>query len=579
MASDVGDPAASEGPGAPETFPETVPAQPLRDVTLREVLALAPVRRGVPEVVAGAGQLDRSIRWVHSGELSTMSELLQGGELLLMTGIGLGESSEEQRRFIRTLTRRGIAALVLELGERFNAPPKPMVVEAQRAGLPFVVLHRRVPFVEIAETALREILERQMAFSRQSDELHARLTGLLIADGGVADLIDEIARSLAATVFLEKAGEGPSFRSSVVLEDSDVEATWSAFVRGLLPPENAYAVDVVGPGGRRWGRVVVTGVGSMSSFTRSVIEHAVPFVSVALARGHAEEALRVRERADFIAKLLDQAAPEEVLAGRAVNLGLRSPSLLPIALGLARDHRRVSDWDHRWSIAFSRFREVLTQQRIAFLASTRSDEGQMLLIVGLPSPSKREAVALTIRSLIDAVTLEFGSGDGVKVIMTLGESVDSWRAARDGLRLAQRSLAVAALTARHPWYDAQIPTTEGLVWALREEPVLARFVHDRLGALIALDARRPNARLLPTLETLCTNGGRRTDTARELFIERQTLYHRIARIEKALSVDLSDATTLLDLHLALSIERILGPTHTVKGRDVTSNESPREVAR
>lgn len=77
------------------------------------------------EVIAGAEGLDRPIRWVHSGEVPYMAEMLKGGELLLMTGIGIGSSDPEQRRFVHQLAERGIAALVRELGARFHRSPEP----------------------------------------------------------------------------------------------------------------------------------------------------------------------------------------------------------------------------------------------------------------------------------------------------------------------------------------------------------------------------------------------------------------------------------------------------------------------
>lgn len=56
--------------------------------TVREVLALDPVRRGAPRLVAGAAGLDRPVRWVHVAEVPDIATLLGGGELVLTTGIG-----------------------------------------------------------------------------------------------------------------------------------------------------------------------------------------------------------------------------------------------------------------------------------------------------------------------------------------------------------------------------------------------------------------------------------------------------------------------------------------------------------
>ena len=48
-------------------------------LSVRQVLALDRVLAGEPEVVAGAGQLDRPVRWVHVAEAPDVGVMLSGG--------------------------------------------------------------------------------------------------------------------------------------------------------------------------------------------------------------------------------------------------------------------------------------------------------------------------------------------------------------------------------------------------------------------------------------------------------------------------------------------------------------------
>ena len=93
-----------------------------------------------------------------------------------------------------------------------------------------------------------------------------------------------------------------------------------------------------------------------------------------------------------------------------------------------------------------------------------------------------------------------------------------------------------------------------LLWRWRDQDELAAYVDRMLGAVEAHDARRKH-QLMPTLEALCANGGRKAETARALHLNRQALYDRIARLEEVLDSDLSDTRTLLALHLALQARR------------------------
>ena len=75
-------------------------------MTVRAALALPPIRRGQPELVAGADALERPIRWVASGDVAWIARDLKGGELLLTTGLGIGRRAREQRDYIDALCER-----------------------------------------------------------------------------------------------------------------------------------------------------------------------------------------------------------------------------------------------------------------------------------------------------------------------------------------------------------------------------------------------------------------------------------------------------------------------------------------
>ncbi|MGY4935443.1 PucR family transcriptional regulator ligand-binding domain-containing protein, partial [Streptomyces sp. 900116325] len=48
-------------------------------ITVQRALELPGLRSGLPEVVAGADRLGRTVRWVHAGEVPNIASLLRGG--------------------------------------------------------------------------------------------------------------------------------------------------------------------------------------------------------------------------------------------------------------------------------------------------------------------------------------------------------------------------------------------------------------------------------------------------------------------------------------------------------------------
>ena len=92
--------------------------------------------------------------------------------------------------------------------------------------------------------------------------------------------------------------------------------------------------------------------------------------------------------------------------------------------------------------------------------------------------------------------------------------------------------------------------TYHLLVRLAQGPELASFVESELSPLLEHDARSA-AKLVPTLQAYLDNACRKKDTAQELWIQRRTLYGRLARIEQLLGSSLNDQDTRTRLTLAL----------------------------
>ncbi|MCX4764162.1 PucR family transcriptional regulator [Streptomyces sp. NBC_01275] len=158
-------------------------------LTLREVLALDPMRAAEPELLAGADALDRPVRWVHSSEVYEGANFLDGGELMLTNGFGLtGATEEVRRRYVRELAARGAVGLAVEVGRSLPSMPAEVTDEAHRLGLPLLALHRVVPFVRLVEAANRAIVARGL-----SGRSVARPWGDDHTAGLLADLADRAA--------------------------------------------------------------------------------------------------------------------------------------------------------------------------------------------------------------------------------------------------------------------------------------------------------------------------------------------------------------------------------------------------
>jgi purine catabolism regulator len=159
--------------------------------TLADVLELAAVRRADPHVLAGAGHLDRRVRWVHVSEVADIAHLLEGGELILTTGIALPDSRAALAHYIEDLSAAGVSGLAVELGRRYrDALPADLVAAAERSGLPLIELRRETPFVATTQAVHTLILDVRMQELIASDEAHRAFTQLSISGQGPQQVVD-----------------------------------------------------------------------------------------------------------------------------------------------------------------------------------------------------------------------------------------------------------------------------------------------------------------------------------------------------------------------------------------------------
>lgn len=109
----------------PEKAPSRTRARArTRSLSVREVLELPVLAEGLPRVLAGASRLDRAVRWVHVTELLNPADFLEGGELLLTTGMPYPEDASRLSGYVDQLADVGAAGLVVELGYRYRRVPR-----------------------------------------------------------------------------------------------------------------------------------------------------------------------------------------------------------------------------------------------------------------------------------------------------------------------------------------------------------------------------------------------------------------------------------------------------------------------
>lgn len=111
-------------------------------------------------VVEGdAGDLDAPISWMHFSESTDPTPYLEGGEILLTTGLLMPANAPDERHrpFASRLVDAGVRGIGFGIGVQHDAIPQWLVYQCEATGLPLFCVPLATPFIAISKAVARGI--------------------------------------------------------------------------------------------------------------------------------------------------------------------------------------------------------------------------------------------------------------------------------------------------------------------------------------------------------------------------------------------------------------------------------------
>ncbi|MDH6578868.1 PucR family transcriptional regulator [Kitasatospora sp. MAP5-34] len=538
--------------------------------TVARVLELDAMRRGLPQVVAGADHLERPIRWVHVSELPDVAGMLQGGELVLTTGIALPEDREGLARYVRELDEVGVAGLVVEFGRRyFDNLPRALVHAAEQRGLPLIALRREVRFVAVTEAVHALVVNAQLEQLRTSEAVHQVFNELAVEGAEPGEVVRQVAMMAGAPVVLENLAHQVLAHDPAGHHEAELLESWERRSRGVRPPgrtgydpRSGWLVTTVGARGQDWGRLVlVNDPGPLPA------ETAHPYAML-LERGAATLALNrlvVRDRESLerqthrtlLSGILTHSLTVSEVALRAQALGvpLESRRLVGVVL---RERRGPSPAALEAQARLRDFAELAATAirtcRLSALVGALDDEGVGLLIALGSQQDEHSALETFAAALRKLAADSSRGGPAPEPVIAVGSSVGSVRDARrtllEATQVADAALHDAPGGRAAAYYRLPDVRLRGLLHLLRDDARLQTYVERELGPLLAYDAEH-GSQLVQMLRIYLEQGRNKSAAADAAHLSRPSFYDRLHKVERILAVDLDQVESCLSLHVAL----------------------------
>jgi DNA-binding PucR family transcriptional regulator len=450
---------------------------------------------------------ETAVRWVAVSELEDPTPFLEGGELVLTTGMRLADPAVRSGEYVARLAGRGVAGLGFGVGLSHETVPDALVEAAAEHGLPLLEVPRPTPFIAIGKAVSRMLATERYEDLTRAFQAQRELTRAAL--GGPGDLVARLARELDGwTLLLDGSGavrhaapEHARSRAGELLPELG-RLRGSAALSGR---GDHIVLQPLALGGRRRGFLVVGTADRLPPVAHTIVATAVSLLTLQTEEPRARRELRA------------------ALAG--LLLGYRP------AQGLPEPPVRV--------LACAGGDEVLD-------ALEGDAAGECCLALRRPA----FCVVITPDRLTDRV-IELARACGP---VGVGEASGLDRLER-GLRQAEQALS-AALRARdmgeHPVLrHADLPG-QGILGLL--DPQAAQGFAAAL--LAPLRAHEPV--LVDSLRAYLEANGQGEAAARMLGVHRHTLRHRMRRVAELLDRDIDDPAVRAELWIALNVP---APTH------------------
>jgi purine catabolism regulator len=493
-------------------------------LSLSDLLADPTLAGADPVVHAGHERMSAPVRWVHTSEVLDIAQLLRGGELLLVGGGGLAEASEEdRRRYIAELAERGVVGLALETGTRLPSIPTEMVDEARRLDFPLIELHAVVRFVEVTQAVNGTLINASVRQLQLADRVsHALAAGL--ADGAhIDDLLGILARVAQARARLvTPAGE------LIAEAGTEPAPSLNKSMPDITAPVNSAGVTVA-------MLTLTPGPDSDLLMLHAARDRAPEALGLALLRWRPLSQVQ-RDSHEFLTVAVRGTRSPRRLVELAERLGIRGQSAwigvvarVPETQGATLAMHGVLQRDGRSVVS-----EITQERYVAVVALDLGD---------IPLAHARRNMLRELRETPLPPQLRGALGPGTRDLASIGRCLHEAQAALDLHDDRDQEVMVDSL-------DLGV---ERFVAAVNRPALVAELIDEQLGDLLASDRRR-GGRLFETLETFLRHSGRKTDTAADLHLQRQSLYQRLDRITALLGDPEPGSPRWASISLAVNLE-------------------------
>lgn len=531
-------------------------------LTVEQALSVYPLSEG--KLIAGHSGINRIVKSVNVMDAPDITDWIKEGEMLLSTAYLLKDDPEDAMRLMRRLNDCGSVGLGIKLGRFWNCVPDALIEQANDLGFPLIELPYAFTFsdqmnglfqAEMKRNTgiLQDVLNKQirlMRFALQSEPIHRLFAAVTDIIGDPVAVIGSRGQLVYNSSDLSEdallTGQQPTIKYPKWIKRSD----WQAYQVPLMKQElcTGYAL----------------------------------FFSTRLFLSPIEESLYL-QAAELLSYHLNFNYEDYFEHSVQKDFGIVIKRHLKHGLPI----ESVIEYEQRWEIDLFKqpYRCVLTDFPLTLQSEVRAEKLECLKKEYLSHARLQELKG--IHFVVDEGVVSLfpeRTEDGGESLISALDSCFSGKADRAEVPTVSISSRKKKLEQLFEAFD-ECRETHRLAkdWGMNDkllkfETLDMAFIFESvpkekmktycarwLGGLLGRDPEYVQE-MLRTLETYLDNDGQLNETAKRLFIHRNTATYRIEKLGELLDVDLKSIDDLLRLKLAFLFRRLLNRENSASER-------------
>ncbi|MCM3570210.1 PucR family transcriptional regulator [Neobacillus mesonae] len=513
-------------------------------VTVQEILNNRNFKHA--EVIAGRGGLYRTVKWVHVMEITRIEKLLNGGELILSTGIGWKENHEFFLTFFKQLIDSKAAGLCLELGTYIHSIPENILELANANNFPLIIFKDKVRFVDITQDIHTLLIKKHYQMISDLETYSHQLNQLLLTSAPEKSILQLLHEHLKISVvlipnqgkiqILSKSSPKEKDQILELLRENKLQSCMN-IAHQSIQALNQKLADLY----------ILSESHLITEYESLILDRTATALAQNTLRDLYVEERRKAKETEWIQKWLEGSHSEEQIKRYLLDMepALKANGCLVLLL----KSNQMDEGNSAITLLKILFRSIFQAQGFYMLSAFQRNQIAFILVNERKSSDWKQRIQTGINQ-IQKTMMENQQFDQTKI--GVGRYINNLKEIKKSYNTAQETLIIQEKMQNNCLsYFYEDLYIYRLISIADQQGALDDFIQDYLGPVFQYDQHN-NGKLIETLSTYLKCNGSKKETAANLFIVRQTLYQRLEKLNELLGEDFMESTKRQAIEFAIT---------------------------